>query len=142
MQRGGSQVKHGTFAAWGTTWQCTERSTVATPLGGRRGRRDRPMLARRVGQGDMAGMAVRRGRVPLRMDQRALAGLGMRAQRRHGADATRRRRGRVLWSARSKKQLRLAHLTEFFSKKLNCRGQTFEYQSCRSLDPLQLLQRA
>jgi hypothetical protein len=33
-------------------------------------------------------------------------------------------------------------LTLFFSKKLNCSWQTLEYQSCRSLDPLQLLQRA
>jgi hypothetical protein len=33
-------------------------------------------------------------------------------------------------------------LTLFFSKKLNCSGLTLEYQSCRSLDPLQLLQRA
>jgi hypothetical protein len=39
------------------------RSMTATPLGGRRGQRDQPMRARRVGQGDRAGMAVRRGRV-------------------------------------------------------------------------------
>jgi hypothetical protein len=75
------------------------RSTAATPLGGRRGRCDRPMRARRVGQGDRAEMAVRCGRVPLRMDQRALAGLGMRTQRGRGADAARRRCGRALWGA-------------------------------------------
>jgi hypothetical protein len=43
-------------------------------------------------------MAIRRARVPLRMDQWALAGLGMRAQRVRGANAVRRWRGRALWS--------------------------------------------
>jgi hypothetical protein len=67
------------------------------------------------------------------------AGLGVRAQQNRGA-AT-RGAGARSGAQGAKNSLDWHTSTEFFSKKLNYSGQTFEYQSCRSLDPVQLLQR-
>jgi hypothetical protein len=65
--------------------------------------------------------------VPRHTDQRAKAGLGVRAQRRRGRRATSARPTRSR-APGAKNSLDWHTLTEFFSKKLNYSGETFEYQ--------------
>jgi hypothetical protein len=81
----------GTSAVWAQHGGLCARSTAATPLGRRHGRRGRPVRVRRVAQGERTGKAVRHGRVPPRMHRRALAGLSVRAQQSRGAVDVERR---------------------------------------------------
>jgi hypothetical protein len=158
-----------TSAAWARHGGVRARSTAATTLGGRRGRHCRTMA--RTARG-VSGMARRGGGHAVqslcasRVEPvgpwrpcRAHGGVCAGGSARPGA-----RRHAALWSAGCLKFFQVALfdranlqkveqkcarnfskwpcLTEQISKKLNRSGPSSELQSCRSLDPLQLSQRA
>jgi hypothetical protein len=140
--RGGSQVHHDGMV---TAWRGVRRRRDW--LGGH-GRRSWPMASggqlKAVVPG-LWGCGAWRRCIGTRTSVRGPGELTVAGVPRHAGPAEPRgdtRSRRALWSARSQNSSNGHALTLFFSKKLNCSGQTLEYQSCRSLDPLQLLQRA